>query len=185
MQYAWDPAKDALNRRKHGLSLADGIAALEDPVREAWIDNRFDYGEERMITLGATLHGVLYVVTAEAGKRTGSESSPSEGQRNMRSNDMVRVEHNPGDPPIETETDYGMRSTPSPTSRFLRLPSPIRMHSRVLRGRRRRAREVRAYESCQSQKTAQPSRPDSGTVRGAVSHPYWNPARLGTGPQVP
>ena len=24
----------------------------------------------------------------------------------MRSNDMVRVEHNPGDPPIETETDW-------------------------------------------------------------------------------
>ena len=54
MRYAWDPAKDALNRRKHGLSLADGIPALEDPDGETWIDNRFDYDEERMITLGLT-----------------------------------------------------------------------------------------------------------------------------------
>jgi uncharacterized DUF497 family protein len=32
MQYVWDPAKDVLNRRKHGLSLADGIVALEDRI---------------------------------------------------------------------------------------------------------------------------------------------------------
>ena len=34
MQYVWDPAKDVLNQRKHSLSLADGIPALEDPERE-------------------------------------------------------------------------------------------------------------------------------------------------------
>ena len=52
MRYLWDPAKDILNRSKHGLSLADGIPALEDPDRESWIDDRFDYGEERIVTLG-------------------------------------------------------------------------------------------------------------------------------------
>jgi uncharacterized DUF497 family protein len=31
MRYVWDSAKDALNQRKHDLSLADGILALEDP----------------------------------------------------------------------------------------------------------------------------------------------------------
>jgi uncharacterized DUF497 family protein len=65
MQYAWDPAKDALNQRKHGLSLADGIPALEDPDRDSFIDDRFDYGEERIITLGMTHHGVLCVVSTE------------------------------------------------------------------------------------------------------------------------
>lgn len=39
MRYVWDPAKDALNQRKHGLSLADGIPALEDPGRYLWIDD--------------------------------------------------------------------------------------------------------------------------------------------------
>jgi hypothetical protein len=65
MQYVWDPAKDAQNRRKHGLGLMDGIPALEDPHRESWIDDRVDYGEERLIILGLTLKGVLYVVSCE------------------------------------------------------------------------------------------------------------------------
>ena len=65
MRFEWDPAKDALNRRKHGLCLADGIPALEDPDRESWIDHRFDYGEERTVTLGLTRYGVLFVVTVE------------------------------------------------------------------------------------------------------------------------
>ena len=64
MQYVWDSAKDELNRKKHGLSLGDGISALEDPERQDWIDDRFDYGEERIVALGLTHQGVLYVVSA-------------------------------------------------------------------------------------------------------------------------
>jgi uncharacterized protein len=65
MQYTWDPEKDALNRRKHGLSLIDGIPALNDPDREAWIDDRLDYGEERIVTLGMSSQRILYVVSSE------------------------------------------------------------------------------------------------------------------------
>lgn len=65
MRYAWDPIKDALNRRKHGLSLKDGIPALEDDNRDLWIDDRFDYGEERIVTLGMGRNGLLYVVSTE------------------------------------------------------------------------------------------------------------------------
>lgn len=60
--------KDAVNRGKHGLPLADGIPALEDPDRESWIDDRFDYGEERIVTLGLGRRGVLYVVSTELGE---------------------------------------------------------------------------------------------------------------------
>jgi uncharacterized DUF497 family protein len=35
MRYIWDPTKDVLNKRKHGLSLAAGIPALQDPDRDA------------------------------------------------------------------------------------------------------------------------------------------------------
>lgn len=63
MDYEWDPRKDAENLRRHGLSLADGVMALEDPDAESWIDNRHDYGELRIITLGAGAEGILYVVT--------------------------------------------------------------------------------------------------------------------------
>lgn len=70
MRYVWDPAKDALNQRKHGLSLQDGIPALEDPDRVSWIDDRFDYGEERIVTLGISEKILLYVVTTELDEET-------------------------------------------------------------------------------------------------------------------
>jgi uncharacterized DUF497 family protein len=65
MRYVWDPAKDLLNKCKHGLSLEDGIAALEDPGRDFWIDDRFDYGEERIITMGRGVKSLLVVVSTE------------------------------------------------------------------------------------------------------------------------
>jgi hypothetical protein len=70
MRYVWDPAKDALNQRKHGLSFADGIAALEDPDRVSWNDDRFDYGEERIVTLGMGHTNLLYVATTEPDEET-------------------------------------------------------------------------------------------------------------------
>lgn len=63
MEYVWDPEKDRVNRRKHGVSLGDGIPALDDPLKEDWFDDRFDYGEERIVTLGRNQMKVLYVVT--------------------------------------------------------------------------------------------------------------------------
>jgi len=70
MEYEWDSKKDAENRRKHHLSLADGIPALEDPNAESWIDDRFDYGEQRIITLGHNRTLILLVVTAEPSIRS-------------------------------------------------------------------------------------------------------------------
>ena len=76
MRYVWDPAKDALNQRKHGLRLADGIPALEDPDRDVSIDDRFDYGEVRLVTAGRSGSKVLFVVSAELGKdKEGEEIS--------------------------------------------------------------------------------------------------------------
>jgi uncharacterized DUF497 family protein len=65
MEYEWDAAKDAENRRKHRLSLADGIPALEDPDAESWIDTRFEYGEERIVTLGRNQARILFVIATE------------------------------------------------------------------------------------------------------------------------
>jgi uncharacterized protein len=68
MRYTWDPEKDALNRRKHGLALEEGIPALNDPNREFWTDGRFDYGEKRLVTLGLGRRQVLHVVSTERGE---------------------------------------------------------------------------------------------------------------------
>ncbi|MBF0562830.1 MAG: BrnT family toxin [Alphaproteobacteria bacterium] len=65
MEYEWNQEKDAENRRKHRLALADGIPALEDPNAESWIDDRFAYGEERIVTLGRNNARTLLVVTTE------------------------------------------------------------------------------------------------------------------------
>ena len=65
MRYVWDRAKDSLNRRKHGFSLAEGIPALQDPERDSWIDERYEYGEERIATLGMGKRQILYVVSTE------------------------------------------------------------------------------------------------------------------------
>jgi uncharacterized DUF497 family protein len=91
MQYVWDPAKDVLNQHKHGLSLAAGIPALTDPDRDSWIDDRFDYGEERIITLGMNHPHVLYVVSTEWDEETiriisVRKADPDEVERYDRSN---------------------------------------------------------------------------------------------------
>ena len=58
MDITFDPAKDAANRAKHGVSL--GLAArLEWDTALVWIDTRRDYGEYRQCAL-ALLEARLY-----------------------------------------------------------------------------------------------------------------------------
>lgn len=59
MDIDFDPAKDIRNRGKHGLSLR----AAEDMDWENamyWVDDRWDYGEKRIMALGH-LHERLHV----------------------------------------------------------------------------------------------------------------------------
>jgi len=60
MRIEFDPAKDATNQAKHGVSLSmanelDWEAAL------VWVDDRFDYKETRLVAL-APRTGILYCV---------------------------------------------------------------------------------------------------------------------------
>ena len=57
----FDPAKDAENRRKHGVSLADGDGALSDPLALT-IEDDFAEGEQRFVTVGVNSFGTLMVV---------------------------------------------------------------------------------------------------------------------------
>lgn len=68
MQITFDEAKDALNKSKHGLSLS-AAAKLEWDDALIWHDTRRDYGETRMIALGAIgerLYCVVYVDREDA-----------------------------------------------------------------------------------------------------------------------
>jgi uncharacterized DUF497 family protein len=59
MKYGFDPAKDAVNRTKHGLSLALAEILFTGPY-VATTDDRFDYGEVRQIAFGL-IAGRLFV----------------------------------------------------------------------------------------------------------------------------
>src|SRR5437762_6403453 len=60
MRIECDAAKDATNQEKHGLSL--GLAAeLNWEVALARIDERFEYGETRMIALAPKDETLYYV----------------------------------------------------------------------------------------------------------------------------
>ncbi len=67
MKIEFDPAKDAANQVKHGVSLA-----LADELNwEAalvWVDDRFEYGELRMIALAPKTGILYYVAFVERGK---------------------------------------------------------------------------------------------------------------------
>lgn len=60
MRIEFDPAKDASNQTKDGVSLALA-AELDWDAALVWSDDRFEYGELRMIAL-APKTGILYYV---------------------------------------------------------------------------------------------------------------------------
>jgi len=60
MKYEWDEAKNRKNVAKHGLSFEDAEQVFSEPC-VTFEDDRFDYGEERLITLGL-LAGRLVVM---------------------------------------------------------------------------------------------------------------------------
>ena len=51
MDVTFDPAKDAANVAKHGVSLTEA-AGFEWETAVVWPDTRRDYGEARMVALG-------------------------------------------------------------------------------------------------------------------------------------
>ncbi len=60
--FEWDDAKNASNIAKHGLSFRKAVRIFEGPVVTA-IDDRFDYGEVRRISIGSIGPAVVIVVT--------------------------------------------------------------------------------------------------------------------------
>ena len=67
MRYEWDEAKNRSNLAKYGLSFEDAEQVFSGPCI-TFVDDRFDYGEERLITLGL-LAGRLVVIAHAALRR--------------------------------------------------------------------------------------------------------------------
>jgi len=67
MRIAFDPAKDAANQAKHGVSLALATE-LDWEAARVWVDVRFDYQEARMIALAPRTAILYYVAFVDRGE---------------------------------------------------------------------------------------------------------------------
>ena len=65
MEFEWDHAKDAVNRRKHGIAFTTATAVFLDPRRRTFEDTRYPYGETRWMTvvmIRGREYSVIYTV---------------------------------------------------------------------------------------------------------------------------
>lgn len=66
MRYEWDEAKNRSNRAKHGLDFADAEQVFAGRC-VTFIDDRFEYGEKRLVTLGMLAGRVVVMAHAPRG----------------------------------------------------------------------------------------------------------------------
>jgi len=64
MKIEFDPAKDEINRAKHGISLAAAAGFDWDTALERE-DDRFDYGELRFVAIGLIGKRIYVMIFAE------------------------------------------------------------------------------------------------------------------------
>ncbi len=62
MKFEWDNKKNELNVKNHNVSFEEAQQVFEDPMHISKLDFRFNYFEERWITLGQTSKFKLIVV---------------------------------------------------------------------------------------------------------------------------
>lgn len=65
MRYTSDPRKNAQNRKKHGYDFGDAPHVIESEKTVTFEDRRFQYNEQRFITLGILRGDVVVIATAE------------------------------------------------------------------------------------------------------------------------
>jgi len=67
--FAWDDAKAEANWRAHGVAFYQAIQAFRDPFALERIDDRQDYGEERINLIGMAEGVLLHVTYTGRGER--------------------------------------------------------------------------------------------------------------------
>ena len=62
MRFSWDPNKDLLNQRDHGITFQEATTVFGDSLAVTVSDPDHSIGEERVITIGQSSSGRLLVV---------------------------------------------------------------------------------------------------------------------------
>ena len=65
MRYTHDAKKRAANLKKHGYDFKDAAKVIEGSATVTFEDRRFEYGEQRFITMGMLRAKVVVIATAE------------------------------------------------------------------------------------------------------------------------
>jgi uncharacterized DUF497 family protein len=65
LQFEWDENKRLKTLRERGIDFIDMVALWDDPNRQERGDNRRDYGEARIQTIGAVQLHIYFVVYVE------------------------------------------------------------------------------------------------------------------------
>lgn len=69
-EFEWDDDKAATNWHDHGVAFHEAIKAFRDPSAVERIDDRADYGEERINLIGMCDGVIIHVTYTERGERT-------------------------------------------------------------------------------------------------------------------
>ena len=67
MRFTWSDAKRKLNIEQHGFDFADAPKVFEGPTF-TYEDDRFDYSEQRFVTLGILNELVVSIVHTEVSR---------------------------------------------------------------------------------------------------------------------
>jgi uncharacterized DUF497 family protein len=62
MKFEWDEVKSQSNLAKHGVTFEEASEVFEDPLHLSQLDHRFEYFEERWITVGQSRERRILVV---------------------------------------------------------------------------------------------------------------------------
>jgi uncharacterized DUF497 family protein len=62
MKFEWDENKNRINKEKHDISFEEAKEVFDDALHISKLDYRFNYFEERWITIGSTSKYKILVV---------------------------------------------------------------------------------------------------------------------------
>ena len=69
MKFAWDEAKNAINRQKHGIDFSDVATIFEKPM-VTFLGQRKEYGEDRWVGIGWVRDILAVIVFTEPSEET-------------------------------------------------------------------------------------------------------------------
>lgn len=83
MEFEWDEGKRQTNLIKHGVDLLDALLIFEGPVY-SYEDDRIDYGEKRMVSIGYADEQLYVLVYTDRGAARRVISVRKGGRRDER-----------------------------------------------------------------------------------------------------